>query len=140
VATIHDVIKETIRNHLTLVHVFHAYASADTSWLAHALSQCTPVRYGRIASSQRHMTLLNLRIPYVSYAPVHNKVLVHSDPTDTGGGYHLGALNFRSDHSSPFPSSIFYFPLIASPGLQLNHSINYSSSQHSNLKTGYKNP
>jgi hypothetical protein len=50
VATIHDVTKETIRAHLTLVHVFHVYASADTMWVAHALSRCTLVRYGRIAS------------------------------------------------------------------------------------------
>jgi hypothetical protein len=49
VTIIHDV-TETIRAHLTLVLVFHAYASADTPWLAHALSQCTPVRCGRIAS------------------------------------------------------------------------------------------
>jgi hypothetical protein len=49
VITVHDAVKETIRTHLTLVHVFHAYASADTLWVAHALSHCTPVRYGRIA-------------------------------------------------------------------------------------------
>jgi hypothetical protein len=49
VATIHDAVKETIRAHLTLMHVFHAYALVDTSWVAHALSHCTPVRYGRIA-------------------------------------------------------------------------------------------
>jgi hypothetical protein len=30
VATVHNVVNETIRVHLTLVHVFHAYASADT--------------------------------------------------------------------------------------------------------------
>jgi hypothetical protein len=50
VATIHDEVKETIRAHLTLVHVFHAYASSDTPWVAHALSHFTSVRYGRIAS------------------------------------------------------------------------------------------
>jgi hypothetical protein len=50
VATIHDVVKEMIRAHLTLVHVLHAYASADTPWVAHALSHCTPIRHGRIAS------------------------------------------------------------------------------------------
>jgi hypothetical protein len=49
VTTIHDVVKETIRAHLTLVHVFHAYASTDTPWVAHALSHFTSVRYGRIA-------------------------------------------------------------------------------------------
>jgi hypothetical protein len=50
VATDHNAVKETIRSHLTLVHVFHAYASADTPWVAHALSHYTPVRYDRIAS------------------------------------------------------------------------------------------
>jgi hypothetical protein len=50
VATIHDEAKETIMTHLTLVHVFYAYTSAGTPWVAHALSQCTPIRYGRIAS------------------------------------------------------------------------------------------
>jgi hypothetical protein len=49
VATIHDVVKEMIRAHLTLVHIFHAYASADTPWVVHALSHYTHVRYGRIA-------------------------------------------------------------------------------------------
>jgi hypothetical protein len=50
VATIHDEVKEMIRAHLTLVHIFHAYALEDTPWVAHALSHFTSVRYGRIAS------------------------------------------------------------------------------------------
>jgi hypothetical protein len=50
VAIVHDAVKETIRAHLTLVHVFHAYASVDTPWVALALSHYTPIRYGRIAS------------------------------------------------------------------------------------------
>jgi hypothetical protein len=50
VATIHDEVKEMIKSHLTLVHVFHAYASADTPWVAHALSHYRFIRYGRIAS------------------------------------------------------------------------------------------
>jgi hypothetical protein len=50
VPTIHDAVKETIRAHVTLVHVLHASASTDTPWVAHALSDCTPVRDGRIAS------------------------------------------------------------------------------------------
>jgi hypothetical protein len=49
VATIHDMVKETFRAHLTLVHIFHVYASVDTPWVAHALSHCTPLSYGRIA-------------------------------------------------------------------------------------------
>jgi hypothetical protein len=58
--------------------------------------------------------------------------------TDTGGGYHLGAPNFRSNNSSSFPFSILRFPLITLPDLILNHSTNYLSSQHSNLEPGYK--
>jgi hypothetical protein len=50
VVTIHDTVKEIIKVHLTLMHVFHVYASVDTPWVARALSHCTPVRYGRIAS------------------------------------------------------------------------------------------
>jgi hypothetical protein len=50
VATIYDEVKETIRTHLTLVHVFHAYALVDTPWVAHALYHFTSVRYGKIAS------------------------------------------------------------------------------------------
>jgi hypothetical protein len=50
VATVHDVVKQTIRVHLTLVHIFHVYASVDIPLVAHALSHCTPVRYSRITS------------------------------------------------------------------------------------------
>jgi hypothetical protein len=50
VAIVHDAVKKTIRAHLILLHVLHAYASADTPWVAHALSHYTSVRYGRIAS------------------------------------------------------------------------------------------
>jgi hypothetical protein len=49
VETIQDEVKETIRAHLTLVHIFHAYVSADTPWVTHALSHYTSIRYGRIA-------------------------------------------------------------------------------------------
>jgi hypothetical protein len=73
VATVHNAVKETIRAHLTLVHVFHAFASADTPWVAHALSHFTPVRYGRIASvSATHEATQFVGLHKISYAPVHN--------------------------------------------------------------------
>jgi hypothetical protein len=95
--------------------------------------------------TRRHAKLLILVIPYVPYASIHFKCLfIQTQPTralnDTGGGYHLGALNFRSDHSSSFPSNILHFPLIAPPGLELCHFINYSSSQHSTHESTYKSP
>jgi hypothetical protein len=119
VATVHNAIKEMIRVHLTLVHVFHAYASVDTPWVAHALSHFTPVRYGRIAfvSAAHEATQFAgpHKIPYAS---------------TQAGGYHLEALNFRSDHSPSFPFSILHFPLIAPPGLQLCHSFDHLAKPH----------
>jgi hypothetical protein len=52
------------------------------------------------------------------------QVFVHSDPTDVNlnrhrWGYHLGAPNFRSGHSSFLTSSILSFLLIAPSDLQL---------------------
>jgi hypothetical protein len=99
----------------------------------------------RYHPTRRHVKLLSLGISYVTYASVHFKCLfIRTQPTralnDTGGGYHLRALNFISDHSSSFPSSILHFPLITPHGLQLCHSINYSSSQHSTHEPGYKSP
>jgi hypothetical protein len=129
VATVHDAVKETIRAHLTLVHVFHAYASTNILWVAHALSHCTPVRYGRIAS----VPVAHNTIKFGdSICPVRVStfkcLFTQTQPmwvlTDTGGGYHIEALNFRSDHSSSFPSSIPPFPLITPPDIILNHSIN----------------
>jgi hypothetical protein len=77
VATIHNAVKETIRAHLTLVHVFHAYASANTPWVAHALSHFTPVRYGRTASVLAAHEATQLVGPHkIPYASVHNSNLL----------------------------------------------------------------
>jgi hypothetical protein len=143
VATFHDEVKETIRAHLTLVHVFHAYALTDTPWVAHALSYFISVRYGRIASvSAAHDTTQFGDSICPLCVSTFKCLLNRGQPTwaliDTGGGYHLGASNIRSDHSPSFPSSLLYFLLIAPPGLILNHSTNFSSSQHFNLEPGYK--
>jgi hypothetical protein len=82
VATVHDAVKEMIRAHLTLVNIFHTYASADTPWVAHALSHYTPVRYGRIASVSvaHNATQFADSICPVCVSTV--QMLIHSDPTD----------------------------------------------------------
>jgi hypothetical protein len=84
VTTVHDTVKEMIRAHLTLVHVFHAYASADTPWVAHALSHCTPVRYGKIASVlvAHNTTQFGDFICPVCVSTF--QMLIHSDPTEAG--------------------------------------------------------
>jgi hypothetical protein len=77
VATVHNAVKEMIRAHLTLVHVFHVYASVDTPWVAHALSQCTPIRYGRIASISVTYEATQFVGPQeIPYALVHDSSLL----------------------------------------------------------------
>jgi hypothetical protein len=84
VATIHDAIKKTIRVHLSLVHVFHAYALTDTPWVAHALSHCTPVRYGRIASVSGTHDATQFGDSICPICVSTFQMLVHSDSTDAG--------------------------------------------------------
>jgi hypothetical protein len=93
----------------------------------------------RYRPTQRHTKLLSLWNPIKSHMSQYITQTCSSGPddrslTDTGGSYHLGAPNFRYDHSSSFTFSILHFPLIVSPGLQLCHSINYLSFQHSTSK------
>jgi hypothetical protein len=135
VATILDAVKETIRAHLTIVHVFHVYASADILWVAHALSHCTPIRYGRIASvSARHDATKFWDSIYLVCVSTFKCLFIQTQPsralTNTGGGYHLGAPNFRSDHCPSFPSNIILFRLIAPPGLQLCQNLNHLAKPH----------
>jgi hypothetical protein len=84
VATFHNAVKDTIRAHLTLMHIFHTYASADTPWVAHALSHYTSVRYGRIAS----VSAAHDATPFGdSICPIcvsTFQMLVHSNSTDAG--------------------------------------------------------
>jgi hypothetical protein len=125
--------------------VFHAYVSADTPWVAQTLSHCTPVKRGKVSSnsSTHKATQFGDSICPVcasAFKCLFNRAQPMRALIDTGGGYHLGAPNLRSRPLSTFPSSILRFPLIAPPGLILNHPINYSSSQHFNLEPGYKKP
>jgi hypothetical protein len=84
VATVHDAVKETIRTHPTLVHIFHVYTSADTPWVAHALSYYTPIRYGRIASISVAHDATQFWDFICPVCVSTFQMFVHSDPTNTG--------------------------------------------------------
>jgi hypothetical protein len=124
VATVHDTVKELgwVLPHPSAV--FHAYASADTLWLSQTLSHCTPVKRGKVSSNPltHEATKFGDSICPVCVS-TFKCLFIKPQPTqaltDTCEGYHLGALNFKSDHSSSFRSSIVPFSLIALPGLQL---------------------
>jgi hypothetical protein len=57
VATVHNAVKKMISDHLTLVHVFHMYASVDTPWVPQEATQFVGPHK-------------------ISYAPVHNSNLL----------------------------------------------------------------
>jgi hypothetical protein len=70
-------IKESSRTHLTLVHIFHAYASVDTLWTAHAQSRVSPMRYCRVSSNWATVEASKFAGPHkISYVSVHNSNLL----------------------------------------------------------------
>jgi hypothetical protein len=117
------------------VHIFHTHASADTPWVAHALSHFTYVRYGRIASvSAAHdATQFGDSICHICVS-TFKCLFIWTQPTwaliNTGGGYHLDASNIRSDHYPCFPSSILHIPLIAPPDPQLRQRFDHLAKPH----------
>jgi hypothetical protein len=129
VATIHDVIKKSGQVVPQSSAIFHVYASVDTPWAAQTLSHCTPVKRGKVSSnsSTHDATQFGDSICPICVSIIKclfNRAQLIRALINTGGAYHLGALHFRSDYSSSFPSNILHFPLIAPPGLQLcQHSL-----------------
>jgi hypothetical protein len=108
VTTIHNTVKQTIKVHLTLVHVFHAYASTDTPWVAHALSHFTPITYGRIASvSATHEATQFVGPHKIMYESVHNSNLLI--------GARQSVLNRHRRGLPPWSSEFQIRPLILLP-------------------------
>jgi hypothetical protein len=135
VPIIHDIVKESGRVLPCPSAIFHVYASADTPWVARTLSHCTPMKWGKVSSnpSSHDATKFGDSICLICVS-TFKCLFIRAQPmralTDTGGGYHLGAPNFRSDHSSSFPSSILPFPLIAPSGLQLYQYLDHPAKPH----------
>jgi hypothetical protein len=129
VATIHDMTKKLGQVLPRPSVVFHAYASAYIPWVAWTLSHFTSVKWGKVSSnsSKHEATQFGDSICPVcvsTFKWLFIWIQLTRALIDTGGGYHLEALNIRSDHSPSFPSSILYFPLIARPVFNYaNHSI-----------------
>jgi hypothetical protein len=129
VATVHDAIKESGRILPHASVIFHAYASVDTPWVAQTLSNYTFMKRDKVSSNSSTHEATKFEdficpVCVSTFKYVFNRAQPTQALTNIAGGYHLKALNFRSDHSSSFPSSILPFLLIAPSGLILNHSIN----------------
>jgi hypothetical protein len=96
-------IKESSRAHLTQVHVFHAIPHSGLSVSGSCTISYTSDRDGRVSS--------NLATDEATmFAGLHKSrrrqyitkcLFIRAQPTraliDTGGGYHLGALNLQSN-------------------------------------------
>jgi hypothetical protein len=129
VAIVHDEDKKSSRVLPCPSAIFHTYASTGIPWVARTLSHCTPMKLGKVSpNSSTHEAIKFGDFICPVWVSTFKCLFVRAQLTraliDTGGGYHLGAPNFRLDRSSSFPSSILPFPLIALPGLILIHFIN----------------
>jgi hypothetical protein len=85
--------------------------------------------------TRRHTKLLSLRDTKKSHMHQYRTQTCSSGPddrslTDTGAGHHLEALNFRSDHTSSFPSSILPFSLISPSSLELCQPFHHLAKPH----------
>jgi hypothetical protein len=111
--------KSRARSYLTLV----PSSTRMPRWTHHGWPDTIPYNIHkevRYRTTRRYTKLLSLWDPMKfrmrQYtAQTCSSGLDDRSLTDTGGGYHLGALNFKSDDSSSFPYSILHFPLIALP-------------------------
>jgi hypothetical protein len=113
VTIVHDAVKEMIRTHLTLVHIFHTDASVDTPWVAHALSHHTSVRYGRIASISVAHNATQFRDSICPVCINIFQMLVHSDPADAGLKRHRRGLPPWSPEFQMRP--LLFLPIQYSP-------------------------
>jgi hypothetical protein len=92
VATVHDAVKESGWSYLTLVPSSTRMPQrTHCGWPEHysIVHLWSEVRYH---PTHRHTKILSFGTSYIPYAPVHNQILVHSDPTDTGLNWHRRGL------------------------------------------------
>jgi hypothetical protein len=135
VETVHNAIKESGRVLPRPSGIFHVYASADTPWVAWTLSHCTPMKWVKVSSNPLTHEATKFRdsiclVCVSTFKCLFIRAQLTRALTNISGSYHLGALNFRSEHSSSFPSHIRPFPLIATLGLQLCRYLDHSAKPH----------
>jgi hypothetical protein len=91
VTTVHNTVKESgwVLHHPYAV--FHTYASADTLWVARALSYCTPVKRGKVSSNLLTHEATKFG-DSMSRMCQYIQVLVHQSLTDTDLNRHRRGL------------------------------------------------
>jgi hypothetical protein len=147
VASVHNAVKDSGRVLPCPSAVFHTYASTDTLWVAWTLSHCTSVKQGKVSSNPSTHEATKFGDSMLTHeatkfgdsiSPIcvstFKCLFIRAQPTwaitDIGGDYHLRALNFRSHHTSSYPSIILPFPLSAPPSLQLCQYLDHLATPH----------
>jgi hypothetical protein len=92
VATIHDVTKKPGQVLPRPNAIFHAYASVDTPWVAQTLSQCTPMKRGKVSSNSSTHEATQFGDFICPVCTGSFQMLVHSDPIDLGLNQHRRGL------------------------------------------------
>jgi hypothetical protein len=142
-ATIHDVTKKPSQGLPHPSAVFHAYASADTLWVAQTLSQYTSVKRGKVSSNWLTHEATQFGDSICPVCVSTFQMLVQQCSIDACLNRHRRGLPpWSSEYQiRPVPFlSIKYSPFSPNcpPDLILNHSIIYSSSQYSFHEPGYQ--
>jgi hypothetical protein len=92
VATVHDMVKKLGQVLPRPGTVFHAYASADTPWVAWTLSHCTPMMRGKVSSNSLTHEATQFGDSICPICVSTFQILVHSNPIDAGLIWHRRGL------------------------------------------------
>jgi hypothetical protein len=113
VATVHNMIKKSV---WVLPHpsvIFHAYSSADTSWVARTLSHCTPVKRGKVSSNLSTYKAIQFGDSICPICISTVQMLVQQGSTDAGLKRHRRGLPPWSSKFQIIPLS--FLPIQYSP-------------------------
>jgi hypothetical protein len=84
--------------------IFHAKNSPGSPWVAWTLSLLLSIKWGKVSSYSTTVEATLLAGFHIAHMCQYTTQACSPGPDDrssidTGGGYHLGALNLTSDHS-----------------------------------------
>jgi hypothetical protein len=151
VATIHDVTKKPSRVLPCPSVIFHAYASADTPWVARTLSHCIPVKRGKVSSNSSTHEVTQFGDSICPICTSTFQMLVHSDPINTGLNRHRQSLppwssefmiqttlNFPIQYSPLSPNCPTRFPIMPTRIIILLNHIGPPSLENSPIMSGFQ--
>jgi hypothetical protein len=105
-------------------------------WVAHTLSQCRFVKWGKVSSNSVAVKATKFVGPHKSCMRKYiiNACCNMAQPmrslVDTGEGYNHQSSEHENRPLSPFPSGILHFVVVAPPSLKLCHILKVKTINH----------